>query len=112
VARLSRGPLPLVEADSPPRFQPIERDLTVDAADAVPAAEISRVVRDSAGPLLRDARLSGTYRGVPLGPDERSLTYRLRFAAPDRTLADAEVDAAIAQVSGALEHHEGARIRS
>ena len=35
-----------------------------------------------AAPLLEDVTLVGTYRGQPLGPDERSLTFRLRFGAP------------------------------
>jgi phenylalanyl-tRNA synthetase beta chain len=70
------------------------------------------VVREAGGPLLEQATLVGTYRGKPLGPDERSLTYRLRFGAGDRVLGEAEVDAALAAVTGALAHHRGARIRS
>ena len=64
------------------------------------------------GKLLTNAALVGTYRGHPLGPDERSLTYRLTFGAGDRALTDAEVEAAFAAITGALTHHEGARIRS
>ena len=56
--------------------------------------------------------LVGTYRGHPLGADERSLTFRLRFGAIDAPLADAEVDAAIASIGVALTHQTGARIRS
>jgi phenylalanyl-tRNA synthetase beta chain len=73
---------------------------------------VARAIRDAAGELLEDATLAGTYRGHPLGPEERSLTYRLRFGAGDRTLTDAEVDAAVETIAGALKHHLGARIRT
>ena len=112
VAGLSGGSLPVVESVPPPHVQPIERDLTVDVDDTVPAAAIGSAIRDAGGPLLEQATLVGTYRGKPLGPDERSLTYRLRFGAGDRALGEAEVDAALATVAGALAHHRGARIRS
>jgi phenylalanyl-tRNA synthetase beta subunit len=46
-----------------------------------------------------------------LAPDERSLAFRLRFAAEDRTLTEAEVDAAMAAVMAALAA-AGGRIRS
>ena len=112
VAGLSAGSLPVVESVPPPHVQLIERDLTVDVDDNVPAAAIGSAIRDAAGQLLEQATLVGTYRGKPLGPDERSLTYRLRFGAGDRALGEAEADAALAAVTGALAHHPGARIRS
>jgi phenylalanyl-tRNA synthetase beta subunit len=69
-------------------------------------------IRSAGGPHLEAATLVGTYRGHPLGPDERSLTFRLRFGAADRAVADTEVDAATGTISGALTHEIGARIRS
>jgi phenylalanyl-tRNA synthetase beta chain len=112
IAGLGGGALPVVLAQPLPKVQPIERDLTVDVPDRVPAAEVSARIREAGGPLLLDATLSGTYRGKPLGPDERSLTHRLRFGAGDRTLTDDEVDAVIGTITASLEHHLGARIRS
>jgi phenylalanyl-tRNA synthetase beta chain len=112
VAGLGGGTLGTIQSEPPARVPPVERDLTVDVADAVPAADVAARVRDAGGPLLQDATLMGVYRGQPLGPDERSLTFRLRFTAADRTLTDAEVDAAVTGITGALSHHLGARIRS
>jgi phenylalanyl-tRNA synthetase beta chain len=112
VAGLTAGSLPVVEATPLPRFQPIERDLTIDIADAAPAAAIASTIREAGGPHLGEAALVGTYRGHPLGEDERSLTFRLRFGAPDRALSDAEVDAAIGTISEALRDKLGARFRS
>jgi phenylalanyl-tRNA synthetase beta chain len=109
---LTAGSTRVVDSVPPPRVQPIERDLTVDVDDVLPAADVERAILDAGGPVLEGATLVGTYRGQPLGPNERSLTYRLRFAAGDRALADADVDQALEAVTGALVHHVGARIRS
>jgi phenylalanyl-tRNA synthetase beta chain len=112
IAGLGGGTLPVVKSEPPGRVPPVERDLTVDVPDSVAAAEVARRVREAAGPLLEDAALMGVYRGQPLGPDERSLTFRLRFTAGDRTLTDPEVDGVVTRITGALAHHLGARIRS
>jgi phenylalanyl-tRNA synthetase beta chain len=112
VAGLGGGSLPDPEIAPLPRVQPIERDLTLDLPDRVAAGDVLAAIRSAGGPLLRDATLTGTYRGRPLGHDERSLTYRLRFSAGDRALAEAEVEAAISTITEALAHHLGARIRS
>ena len=112
VAGLGGGALPVVLVEPLPRVQPIERDLTVDVPDRVPAADVSARIREAGGPLLLDATLTGTYRGKPLGPDERSLTHRLRFGAGDQAVEDAEVEAALSTITASLEHHLGARIRS
>ena len=112
ITGLSGGSLPVVEAVPLPHVLPIERDLTVDVPDAVAAARVTNEISGSGGPTLEDVQLVGTYRGQPLGPDERSLTFRLRFGAPERALADDEVDAAIRTITDALVDHLGARIRS
>jgi phenylalanyl-tRNA synthetase beta chain len=112
ITGLSAGALPTVKVEPLPHVLPQERDLTVDVDDRVPAADVARAAREAGGELLRSVDLVGTYRGHPLGPEERSLTYRLRFGAGDRGLTDPEVDAAVAAITGALKHHVGARIRS
>jgi phenylalanyl-tRNA synthetase beta chain len=43
------------------------------------------------GDVLESVRLFDVYRGESLGEGVRSLAYRLRFCAPDRTLTDVEV---------------------
>ncbi|HEY8239389.1 MAG TPA: hypothetical protein VIF63_08125, partial [Candidatus Limnocylindrales bacterium] len=112
VTGLTGGALPVVQAAPLPRFQPIERDLTVDVADTTPAADVLRHARAAGGAYLQEVVLVGTYRGQPLGPHERSLTFRLRFGAAEAQVRDEEVDAALEAITGALTHHVGARIRS
>jgi len=111
VAGLAGGSLPIVLAVPPPRVPPVERDLTVDVPDRVPAGEVTSAIHAAGGAALADVALVGTYRGHPLGPDERSLTYRLRFGGGEKPPSEADVDAAIGTISGVLTANLGARIR-
>ena len=51
------------------------------------------------------------YEGEKLPEGKRSLTLRLEYRAPDRTLRDEEVDALHAQIVGALTRQFGAQQR-
>ena len=46
------------------------------------------------GELLEDVRLFDIYTGEQVGEGSKSLAYRLRFRAADRTLTDEETSAA------------------
>ncbi len=66
-------------------------DLAFVVADDVPAGRVEATLRTAAGPLLEWIRLFDVYRGTGIDAGARSLAYRLRFQALDRTLTDAEV---------------------
>jgi len=82
-----------------PQWQPVSRypssdiDLAFVAADEIPAGDLEAAMRGAAGPLLADVCLFDVYRGAGIEVGERSLAYRLRLQANDRTLTDAEVAA-------------------
>lgn len=80
-----------VQARPVPRHPSSDVDLAFVVADAVPAAAVAASIRRAAGPLLEDLRLFDVYRHERLGIGRRSLAYRLRLQAPDRTLTDADV---------------------
>ena len=52
------------------------------------------------------------YRGPKLGAGARGLTIRLVFRAGDRTLRDAEVDAAVQQVITSVQQELGVQLRA
>ena len=112
VAGLGGGQLADARSIPPSRFPPIERDLAIVIGPERFAGEVEAVIRESGGSLLTEAVLFDLYRGRPLEPGERSLAYRLRFAADDRTLTEAEVEAAVAAITAALSDRLGARIRA
>jgi phenylalanyl-tRNA synthetase beta chain len=73
------------------RFPSSDIDLAFVVADEVPAAAIRLAIAGGAGELLADLELFDVYRGPGIDAGRRSLAFRLRLQAPDRTLTDAEV---------------------
>jgi phenylalanyl-tRNA synthetase beta chain len=112
ISGLSGGSIPAVRSTPPSRFPAVERDLAVVVARDTPVAAVRSAIREAAGPLLQAVDLFDVYRGAPLADDERSLAWRLRFAADDRTLTDGEVEAAIAAIIDGLRRAVGGRVRS
>ncbi|HEX5828346.1 MAG TPA: hypothetical protein VFY23_12555, partial [Candidatus Limnocylindrales bacterium] len=108
---LAGGRLAPERAPAVGRFPEVDRDLAIVVPEATPAVAVEAVVRAHAGGLLRDVALFDIYRGVPLAADEKSLAYRLRLGAADRTLTEPELEAAVAAVVAALPA-VGGRVRS
>lgn len=99
------------------RFRPFSaypatyNDIAVVVDEALPAAEVERVIRAAGGPLLVECRLFDVYRGEQLGAGTKSLAYNLAFQAPDKTLAGKAVDSVRGRIVQALERELGARLR-
>jgi phenylalanyl-tRNA synthetase beta chain len=94
---LNLDAMPIVEALPAPRVSPFpavfqDVNLVVDAD--VAAQTVEDAVRDGAGELLEEVRLFDVYTGPQLGESRKSLTFALRFRAPDRTLTEDEASAA------------------
>jgi phenylalanyl-tRNA synthetase beta chain len=109
---LGGAPVPNVIAAPPPRHPAAERDLAVVVAEDQPAGSVAEAIRRHAGPVLETLSLFDVYRGAPLAGGEKSLAFRLSFRAADRTLEEAEVDAAIDAISASLPAEVGGRIRT
>ena len=73
------------------RFPSSDLDLALVVPDQVSAEKVEKGIRQAAGPLLVDLSLFDVYRGQGVGEGRRSLAYRLRLQAPDRTLTDDDV---------------------
>jgi phenylalanyl-tRNA synthetase beta chain len=89
-AVLAEDPKP-VQARPVSRYPSSDIDLAFVAPDALPAANVQRALRQAGGALLVDLSLFDVYRGPGVPDGSRSLAYRLRLQAGDRTLTDAEV---------------------
>jgi phenylalanyl-tRNA synthetase beta chain len=94
-----------------PQFPAVERDLALVVPDTVPAASALASIRAGAGDLLEEVGLFDLYRGEGVAAGSRSVAFRLRFRAPDRTLKDAEVDRAMASVLARLKEELGVEPR-
>ena len=75
---------------APSPFPPATIDLAFVVDDSVLAADVEAALCASAGGMLEDVFCFDEFRGEAVGPG-RSLAFRLRFRAPDRTLTDQEV---------------------
>ena len=108
--------------DSAPRFPvryhplpttpAVARDLSLAVPAEVTADQLTRTAARAAGSFLQALDLVDEYRGPKLGAGSRGLTIRLVFRAPDRTLRDAEVEAAMDKVMQAVQQELGVQLRA
>jgi phenylalanyl-tRNA synthetase beta chain len=89
----------LPPAQAPPisAYPVATQDVALVVRETVPAAEVGAALAAGAagaGGLLEEVRLFDIYTGEQVGEGNKSLAYRLRFRAPDRTLTDEETSAA------------------
>ncbi|HEY3976545.1 MAG TPA: phenylalanine--tRNA ligase subunit beta [Streptosporangiaceae bacterium] len=99
-ARLAPMPAPVISA-----YPVATQDVALIVADTVPAADVEHALVAGAARAgdvrLEDLRLFDVYIGDQAGDGRKSLAYKLRFRAPDRTLtaeeATAARDAAVAE---------------
>ncbi len=95
-----------------PRFPGIERDLSVVVDEAVPWARIAEVV-DSVGPdRMEDYSFVTVFRGKQVGQGRKSVTLRLCFRDPQKTLRHEEVDGQVEQLVTRLQQELGAELRA
>ena len=95
---LDRRPAPSV---SP--YPPVLLDVALVVDAAVPSAELAEALVAGGGELLEDIALFDVYAGDQVGEGKRSLAYKLRFRAADRTLTVEEAtkarDEAVAEAA-------------
>ncbi len=73
------------------RYPSSDLDLSFVVAESIPAERVEKAVRQGAGKLLVDLELFDVYRGERTAEGTRSIAYRLRLQAPDRSLTDADI---------------------
>jgi phenylalanyl-tRNA synthetase beta chain len=108
--------------DNPPRvhrrFRPLptfpaaEFDLALLLPATVSAADVDRVIRATAGPLLEQLSVFDEFRGAGLPDGYRSVAWRLTFRDATRTLRDKEVEGRRSKILQTLEKDLGIRPRS
>lgn len=76
----------------------IDRDMALIVPAAATAGAILETIREAAGDLLESVSIFDVYEGAGLEPGQRSVAFRLRFRAADRTLTMEEVDARMARI--------------
>ncbi len=99
----------IVRFDQLPSTPAATRDLALRLPDSVSAAQIDVVIQQCGGRLLESAAIFDEFHGKEA--KGRSVAWRLVFRAPNRTLRDAEVDAAMTKILEGLERQLGVERR-
>ena len=99
------------------KYPPAIRDLAIIVQDHVLAGDLLRQIAsyakmETTTACIRNVKLFDEYRGKGLENKEKSLAFRFWMQDTDRTLGEAEVDAAVASVLQYLVSHHGARLRA
>ena len=108
VAELDLDALAAVRSIAPlkakplPRFPSIARDISIIIDDILPAATVRGTIRSTAPETLVSVREFDRYQGKGVPERRVSLSLRLTFRSPERTLTDAEVQKAMDAIIAAL----------
>jgi phenylalanyl-tRNA synthetase beta chain len=97
------------------KFPAVQRDLAVVVKQSVAAQTLLDAMRAAEQTLVRQIEVFDDFRpgagSSSMAADEKSLAFRINLQNPADTLQDAQVDAAIAALLGALEKCCNARLR-
>jgi phenylalanyl-tRNA synthetase beta chain len=80
------------------RFPAVTRDLALVVPQTQALAPLLAALRVAAPSIVRDVALFDVYQGKGLGESEKSLAFRIVMQDTQRTLEDAEVEAAVASL--------------
>ena len=100
-----------LRAQSLPKFPAIVRDISILVDEALPADAVRGTIRSKAPETLASIVEFDRYQGKGVPEGRISLSLRLTFRAPDRTLTDDEAQAATERIVEALRSAHGAERR-
>lgn len=108
---LARLPEPVVQVEPVSRFPSTDVDLAFVLDERVPAAAVAATIHTAGEGLVTGVELFDVFRSESLGAGMKSLAYRVRFCAVDRTLTDGEVGELRGRIISLVESTHGARLR-
>ena len=85
-----------------PRYPWVVRDISILVEDALSAETVRGTIRSAAPVILRDVHEFDRYQGKGIPDGKVSLSFRLTFQSPERTLTDEEVQAGMQHIIDAL----------
>ena len=93
------------------RMPAVIRDLALVVGVEVAAARVVEVLKSAAPAIVHEIALFDVYHGKGIDPDKKSLAFRVLMQDTQRTLEEAEVEAAVSALVGQAESQLGARLR-
>ena len=118
------GPAVLFEVDAAPlqpapvpvycevsRFPPVIRDVSVTVPEEIRVQDVLEDLMAHRPPSVEAIRLFDHYRGAGIESGKKSLAFRVLLQDTQKTMTDAEVDAAVQQVRQRLQERFGGEFR-
>ena len=90
----------------------LTRDFAFIVDDAVAAADLVRAAYGADKQLITDVSLFDVYRGDRMAPGKKSLAIEVTLQPREKTLTDAEIEAASAKIVSAVMKATGASLRN
>jgi phenylalanyl-tRNA synthetase beta chain len=92
-------------------FMPVERDLAFLAGANVRAADVLKAAQSAERGLIADLGVFDVYQGKGLPEGSKSIAINVILQPRDRTLTDAEIEAAVARIVAEVTKKTGATLR-
>jgi phenylalanyl-tRNA synthetase beta chain len=106
-AKGSRAKPPLEKLE----LQPLTRDFAFVVDDGVSAQDVVRAAIGADKQLITDVSLFDVYRGERMSPGKKSLAIEVTLQPRDKTLTDADIEAASAKIVTAVVKATGGTLR-
>ena len=103
---------PVPQSVVPSRFPPVVRDIALVFGDGTPVQAIFDAVSARKPPIVQSVRLFSVYRGAGVPSGSKSLAFRVVMQHTERTLTDAEADAARDALVALLGEKFSAKLRT
>src|SRR5688500_2204741 len=104
--------VPIPHPRVPSRFPPVVRDIALVFDAATPVQAVLDAISAGKPPIVQSVRLFSLYRGAGLPPGSKSLAFRVVMQHTERTLTDAEADAARDALVALLGEKFSAKLRT
>jgi len=94
------------------RFQPVIRDLAVVVDQQLALQDLLEGMKAAAKAPIQDLQLFDVYLGKGVPEGKKSLAFRIVMQDTQRTLLEAEIDSALADLTAYLEQNFAAQLRA
>ncbi|MDX1638946.1 MAG: phenylalanine--tRNA ligase subunit beta [Balneolaceae bacterium] len=95
-----------------PKFPSFEFDLAVVVDSDVPAGDLMKSIERTAGERLKSIDVFDVFEGESIGPNRKSVAFRLSFIDKNKTLTIKDIEPIIEEVLNVLENQFSAKLRS
>lgn len=75
-----------------PKYPSVERDVAFILEEGIPSAEVLKIISEHPSGHIEHVELFDYYKGKNIPSGKKSLAFRIRYRAKDRTLTDSEVE--------------------